>query len=131
MKKTFALTILVLALAVLAGVALAWLDRRESAAPQAPQASASVSSEPKSAPASSAGSSSEAPLPSSAVPPGAYLLTEYEGKLAVMRPGAEEPERVYDVYIRTLPEYDRRRLEEGIWAADEAALQSLLQDYLS
>lgn len=60
-----------------------------------------------------------------------YLLSSYEGKLAVFMIGKEEPELVFDCYLHYLPDVDRMRLEEGIEVADYAELLQLIEDYTS
>lgn len=60
-----------------------------------------------------------------------YLLSSYEGKLAVFMIGKKEPELVFDRYLHYLPDVDRLRLEEGIEVADYAELLQLIEDYTS
>ncbi len=61
-----------------------------------------------------------------------YLLKEYMGKLAVYEYGKDaQPQRVLDVYTRTLPIYDRDMLAQGLPVKDDAELQGLLEDYMS
>jgi len=68
----------------------------------------------------------DAPLP----PTGQYIIKEYMGKLAVFSTNDEQtPTQVLEVYVRTLPLYDRDRLTNGIIAADEKQLRKLLEDY--
>ena len=64
-------------------------------------------------------------------PADAYLLREYEGKLAVFERGEEAPSQVFDLDIRLLPPYDQGLLQAGIGAADEKELARLLEDYTS
>ena len=60
-----------------------------------------------------------------------YVLKEYGGKLAVFPYGSTTPSQVLDVYLRTLPSYDRDALASGIEVRDEQELQKLLEDYTS
>lgn len=60
-----------------------------------------------------------------------YTIREYEGRVAVFRREEEEPELVFDVFVHTLPEYDRGQLQQGVKAADYQELVSLLEDYTS
>ena len=43
-----------------------------------------------------------------------YYLREHNGKLAVFAPDSDVPELVFDVYLSTLPAYDRGQLQMGI-----------------
>ncbi|HWP50687.1 MAG TPA: hypothetical protein VN626_03210 [Clostridia bacterium] len=60
-----------------------------------------------------------------------YLLSGYQGKLAVFMIGKKEPELVFDRYLHYLPDVDRQRLEEGIEVSDYAELLQLIEDYTS
>ncbi|WMJ84436.1 hypothetical protein ACS3UN_07200 [Oscillospiraceae bacterium LTW-04] len=60
-----------------------------------------------------------------------YLLSGYEGKLAVYMIGKKEPELVFDRYLHYLPDVDRMRLEQGIEVSDYAELLQLIEDYTS
>ena len=57
-----------------------------------------------------------------------FVLTEWEGRVAVFEGGCDYPMQVYDVYVQALPEEERRALAAGI-AADADALSVLLEDY--
>ena len=62
----------------------------------------------------------------------AYVVKEWEGKLAVFRQGESNPEMVYeDVTVMTLPPEEQKRLQEGIRLSDRASLNRLLEDYTS
>ncbi len=58
-----------------------------------------------------------------------FVLTEWEGRVAVFEGGCDYPMQVYDVYVQALPEEERRALAAGIPAADADALSVLLEDY--
>ena len=60
-----------------------------------------------------------------------YLLSGYEGKLAVFMIGKKEPELVFDRYLHYLPDVDRMLLEKGIEVSDYAELLQLIEDYTS
>lgn len=61
----------------------------------------------------------------------AYILKAHEGRVAVFPAGSSEPEFVYDVLVKYLPDYDRQQMEEGIPVRDYDELVSLLEDYTS
>ncbi len=56
------------------------------------------------------------------------VLGVWDGKLALFR-GEETPDTVYDVWITTLPQEERKKLEIGIVAPSRAAFLQLLQEY--
>lgn len=60
-----------------------------------------------------------------------YLLKEYDGKLAVFFPEEEKPRMVFDVYVATLPPYDRGQLMQGVYAEDYEQLLQRIEDYIS
>lgn len=60
-----------------------------------------------------------------------YLLRAYEGKLAVFTSDLVTPDLVFDVYVRTLPEYDQEQLERGIRVGTYEELTGLVEDYIS
>ena len=60
-----------------------------------------------------------------------YELKDYEGKLAVFFYGEQYPQLSFDVYIRTLPEWDRKQLKEGILIKDYEELLKRIEDYSS
>jgi hypothetical protein len=60
-----------------------------------------------------------------------FILGECEGKLAVLSPDKKVVYEVFDVYINTLPEYDKDLLYEGIKVKSTEELNSLLEDYSS
>ncbi len=77
------------------------------------------------------GGKSPAPADSSAAPVASYTIGVWEERLAVFVPGREEPERLYDVYVSTLPSEEQDRLEKGIPVYSDAELARLLEDYTS
>ena len=60
-----------------------------------------------------------------------FILGEINGKLAILGPDRETVHEIFDVYINTLPEYDRNLLIEGIKITTAEELGSLLEDYSS
>lgn len=64
-------------------------------------------------------------------PEATYYLRDYHGRVAVYAAGgdAAQPLEIYDIYTRLLPEQDLLALQSGVPAADDAALQRLLEDY--
>lgn len=64
-------------------------------------------------------------------PEAAYYLRDYHGRIAVYAAGSDaaQPLEIYDIYTRLLPEQDLLALQSGVPAADDAALQRLLEDY--
>ena len=60
-----------------------------------------------------------------------YLLRAYEGKLGVFTTDLVQPDMVFDVYVKTLPEYDQRELEKGVRVETFDKLNALIEDYIS
>ncbi len=60
-----------------------------------------------------------------------YLLRTYDGKLAVFTDDLVEPDLVFDVYVQSLPEYDRKELERGVRVENYQKLTALIEDYIS
>lgn len=60
-----------------------------------------------------------------------YLLSHYEGKLAVYIIGKDKPELVFDRFLHYLPDVDRMKLENGIEVCDYSELLRLIEDYTS
>ena len=55
----------------------------------------------------------------------------YEGYLALYSGSGRYPTEIYSVLIRSLPEADRIKLNNGIELSDEAELREILEDYSS
>ena len=68
---------------------------------------------------------------SAASPQPAYILREYQGKLAVFLPGFDTPEQVTDQPVSLLPDWDQAELRAGVPVTDEEALSRALEDYTS
>lgn len=60
-----------------------------------------------------------------------YILSEYQGKIAVFRNDDNIPINVFDTYLSTLPQHDRQLIKEGIKANTTDELQQLIEDYTS
>lgn len=60
-----------------------------------------------------------------------FILGEENGKLAVLSPDGQTVYETYDVYINTLPDYDKNLLLNGIKIKTAEELRSLLEDYSS
>ncbi|MBE6885623.1 MAG: hypothetical protein IJY82_00010 [Oscillospiraceae bacterium] len=58
-----------------------------------------------------------------------WIVSEYGGKLAVFAEGQELPDRVYDIYVRHLPQLDQELLAQGIPAKTPEELRRILEDY--
>lgn len=61
----------------------------------------------------------------------AYILKEYEGRVAVYPAGAGEPELILDVLVKYLPDYDRTQMAAGIPIKTYDELISRIEDYTS
>ena len=61
----------------------------------------------------------------------AYLLSVYEEHVAAFRAGEAEPMEIFETKTAFLPPEEAERLKRGIPAADEKALQRLIEDYCS
>lgn len=60
-----------------------------------------------------------------------FILGEKDGKIALYRGDKSETVQVYDVYVDTLPEYDKNELKAGIMIYDLKELDSLIEDFTS
>lgn len=60
-----------------------------------------------------------------------YILKDYGGRLAVFQRGATSPDLVFDVYIQSLPDFDRGQLKNGVAAKNYSELVGLIEDYTS
>lgn len=132
MNSRVVITVAAVTLAVLTGISLAFFlsDNGGSAPIAAPEkVMVTEKSLPESQPEPESSSSSSSTLPQPETP--GYLLREHDGKLGVFVGESSEPEMLFDVYIRYLPEYDRQQLAEGIYIEDYAKLVSLIEDYIS
>ncbi len=69
-----------------------------------------------------------AEISDSAAPESAYMLREYDGRIAVYCGLRAEPAAVTDIEVQLLPEADRQALSRGIGAEDPRSLSMLLED---
>jgi len=69
--------------------------------------------------------------PPSAEPEIIFILGENNGRLAILSPDRQTVYETFNVYINTLPEYDRNLLLEGIQIKTSEELASLLEDFSS
>lgn len=106
--------------AIAAGVALAVVPRTDAVI--SPQPVAEVVSAP-----SSSSQSSRDPAPEATT----YLLGEYDGRVSVLSPATREPEMIFDIFIRTLPDMDQELLRQGIQVSTYEELTRLIEDYIS
>lgn len=60
-----------------------------------------------------------------------YLLGEYNGRVSVLSPDTREPEMIFDIFIRTLPDADQELLRQGIRVDTYEELTRLIEDYIS
>lgn len=67
---------------------------------------------------------------STAVGPG-YYIRDYKGRVAVVPSGQTEPEMVFDIQTKLLPEMDRQQLTDGIYVETYEELIRLVEDYIS
>lgn len=58
-----------------------------------------------------------------------YLLRDEGGRIALFRPGEQEPVQVYEIYTHLLPQEDVLSLQKGIPVESEEALMRLLEDF--
>lgn len=63
--------------------------------------------------------------------PPAYILTEYNGKIAVFSGKKTSPHFIDEIEIKNLPEKDRQTLKNGIHVNSEEELYSLIEDFSS
>lgn len=58
-----------------------------------------------------------------------YILKSYDGKIAVYSAKNNSLEKVYNIYINTLPQQDIDMLNKGIKIKDSKELKSYIQDF--
>ena len=59
------------------------------------------------------------------------ILGSWKGYVALFEKGSDEPTQIFPTTVAALPEADRANLEEGIIIRNQAALDRILEDYLS
>ena len=60
-----------------------------------------------------------------------YVLKEYEDKIGVYKINEEEPFRIIDVFVSTLPSSDQIDLKDGIYVQNDDKLKMIIEDYES
>ena len=60
-----------------------------------------------------------------------YLLKNHKGRLAVFERGATDPDMIFNVYIKSLPDFDQSQLQSGVTAKNYSELVALIEDYTS
>ncbi|MCH5191092.1 MAG: hypothetical protein J1F23_02905 [Oscillospiraceae bacterium] len=60
-----------------------------------------------------------------------YIVSEYEGKIAVFKNEEKFPLEIYDSFTAILPDTDRELLKNGIIANSTEELQKIIEDYTS
>ena len=60
-----------------------------------------------------------------------YILSDYDGRLALFSSENQEPVTVYEIYTESLPYDDYILIKSGIKVKSEEELQRLIEDYLS
>ncbi len=60
-----------------------------------------------------------------------YRISVFNGKLAVFDRDSKLPYKVYNTYVNTLPEEDRKIIEEGIFTNSSSELLKIIEDYTS
>lgn len=129
MLKRYAAAAAAIALAIAAGAALALVPRLDTvAAPPALQAEKEPLPEVSPSISGPEPASSSDPDP---VEEAGYLLGEYGGRVSVLSPSTREPEMIFDIFVRTLPEPDQLLLREGIRVETYEELTRLIEDYIS
>lgn len=61
----------------------------------------------------------------------AYRISVFNGRLAVFDGDSKIPYKVYDTYIASLPEEDRKNLIKGIEVDTTAQLMKVIEEYTS
>ena len=60
-----------------------------------------------------------------------FILGVHKGKLALYKPGCQDPLRVFPYRVEMLPAADQAALEKGIPINTPDGLSRLIEDYLS
>lgn len=61
----------------------------------------------------------------------AYTLKGYNGQLALFTNHGNKPCKIFDIFISSLPQEDKTRLETGITVYTEEEIQKLIEEYTS
>lgn len=98
----------------------------QSPAASAPVSSAAAPSMHESSKTSSGTVFSDAEASSA---PAKYVVKAYKGLIAVFRVDEQDPFKVLDVSVDSLPYADQDMLNKGIYVANDQELSSILEDY--
>lgn len=60
-----------------------------------------------------------------------YILTEYNGKLAVFHEGNSDPIEIFDITLDSLPQQDQELLTKGLKTSSKKELLLWIEDYSS
>ena len=72
-----------------------------------------------------------APEPKSQIRDDYYILSVYDGRIAVFENGSDKPVEVFDTFVSSLPYTEQSELQNGITARDRNELLRLIEDYTS
>ena len=125
MVKRYFAAFAAVALAIAAGAALALVPRLDTLA-QPPALGVAKDPFPEAPPAVREEEADPAPQDQTG-----YLLGEYNGRVSVLSPATREPEMIFDIFVRTLPDPDQQLLREGIRVETYEELTRLIEDYIS
>ena len=60
-----------------------------------------------------------------------YILGSFKGYLALWKDNTPEPVQIFPCPVDSLPEEDRKALEDGIVVRNQRKLEQLIEDYTS
>lgn len=60
-----------------------------------------------------------------------YKVSVFNGKLAVFEGDSKIPYKVYDTYVSSLPEEDKKILTNGIYIDSSSELMKIIEEYTS
>ena len=60
-----------------------------------------------------------------------YIMSNYNGKVAVYKYKEETPQSIFDVYVSSFPSNEQKNIKSGINIYSENELQDILEAYLS
>lgn len=60
-----------------------------------------------------------------------YTLSDYKGKIALYKSGYAMPVEIYDVYVESLPQEERAKIESGISAQSDSEIIKIIEAYTS
>ncbi|MEG1687189.1 MAG: hypothetical protein RR276_04835 [Angelakisella sp.] len=131
MVKRLIAAAVTVAAGILLGVGLAVAGHSPTAAAASPKAGRA---QPAAPPSSQTSQSSVAGNPATSAgsqTAKGYFIKEYNGHVSVMRSGSDQPEMIFDISTKMLPELDRKQLSDGIYVETYEELVRLIEDYIS